>query len=255
MMKLLITSKLNMMKTKITIITIAIVALGVATYAGLQYAKNKLYKHTEISVFVDVTDIQKNPITAQEITNLADMEHHRWWSYAVRLQTLSNYKYTSIGKVELPDAFMAFSNPKKRKKQIALFNENLKRELNSLYRPNTTKPHSALYDPIIREANRLSHFKGKRFIIIHSDLQEHSELFSIYRKADYVLLQKNPEQVMKRLTDSLQPEDLKGIDFYFIYEPKDESDNKRFLVMVHVFQKILESHNATVHIGANIVKP
>lgn len=243
------------MKTKLTIITIAIVALGIATYAGLQYAKNKLYQHTEISVFVDVTDIQKNPITAQEITDLADMEHRRWCSYTVRLQTLSNYEYTSIGKVELPDAFVAFSNPYQRKKQVKTFSATLEKELDSLYQTTTTKPHSALYEPIIREANRISHLKGKRLIIIHSDLQEHSDIFSVYNKLDYALLKKNPNEVVKRLTQHIQPINLKGIDVYFIYEPKDEDDNKRFLMMVHVFQTILESHNATVHIGANIVKP
>lgn len=243
------------MKTKLIFITLAIIVLGITTYIGLHYAKNQVYQHNEISILIDVTDVQKYPITASAVTSLVGINERKWWSYTARVQTLSNYNYTAIAKVELTDAFVAFSNPNKRTKQIAGFTEALNRQLDSVYQSGSGREHSALYEPIIREANRFSNLKGKRIMIIQSDLQEHSELFSVYRNVDYALLQHQSEAVINKLTKYLQPQNLQGIDIYIVYEPKDENDNKRFLMMVHVFQKILESHNATVHISANIITP
>jgi hypothetical protein len=88
---------------------------------------------------------------------------------------------------------------------------------------------------------------------VRTDLAENSDLLSVYRSSDIIELQKYPDKIIEKLRNKIEPENLKGIAVYFVYKPKNEEDNKRFLLMVSLFKKILETNGAKVSIGTTLI--
>jgi hypothetical protein len=210
---------------------------------------------SETVVFVDLTDKQLSEIRGRNLFDYSLVENHTWSRHTVYFESLTNFNYCSIQKVQLDKKFMFLSNPNKRKREILAFGYKLDSALQSLYAQDTGFDNSCIYEPIMREANRLSKVKASsRTIIICSDLQEHNpDFFSVYNRKDIEQLQNNPDKVISRFENKLKPENLSGIKIYINYLPKDFFDNKRFLEMSGIMKIIFESHGAIVKIGPTLV--
>lgn len=242
------------MKTKIIFSIIFIVLLiGTSIYYLLPIINNNM-RGNEIVLFIDKTDIQKEQIKVEDITPILELDNHIWKHNKVWFQTLSNYEYNNVKSVELPCTFFLFSSPKKRKKMINVFTTNIDSTLKEIYRADTGKARSSIYEPLVREVNKLVQTKAsKKIMIVESDLQENTTFFSIYRESDYTQLQTHSEQVITRLEKLLPLKNIQGIDIYLIYQPKSDTDNERFILMANLFKDIFEKKGAHVHIGSNIV--
>lgn len=242
------------MKTKIIFSIILILLLiGTGIYYLLPVIKNNM-RGNEVVLFIDKTDVQKEPIKVEDITPILGLDKSIWKHNKIRFQTLSNYEYTNVKEIELPYTFFLFSNPKKRKKEIIIFTANIDSTLKEIYKADSGKARSSIYEPLVRTANTLAQSKAsKKVMIVESDLQENTNTFSIYRESDYIQLQKHPEQVAERLETLLPLNDVQGIDIYLIYQPKSDADNERFILMAHLFTRIFEAKGAHVHIGSNLV--
>ncbi|MDB5227420.1 MAG: hypothetical protein JWN78_1613 [Bacteroidota bacterium] len=209
---------------------------------------------SETVVFVDLTDKQLNEIRGRDLFDYSLVENHIWSRHTVYFESLTNFNYSSIQKVQLDKKFMFLSNPNKRKREIMAFGNKLDSALQSLYTIDTGFDNSCVYEPIVRENNRLSKVKAtSRTIIICSDLQENSDLFSVYNRKDIEEIQNNPDKIIARFENKLKPENLTGIHIYINYLPRDYFDNERFIEMSGIIKKIFESHGATVKIGPTLV--
>lgn len=242
------------MKTKIIISIIFIVLLiSTGVYYLLPVIKNQM-RGNEVVLFIDKTDVQKEQLKVDDIFSLLDIDKHIWQRNKVALQTLSNFEYNNVQEKELPFAFFLLSNPKKRKKEIVQFKTELDTALQSIYAIDSGRTRSSIYEPVVRTLNELSKSKAhSKILIVQSDLQENTQVFSIYRESDYVVLQKHREQIIGRFTKILPLQDIHGIEVYLIYQPKSDADNDRFILMANLFKEILEQKGAIVHIGSNIV--
>lgn len=242
------------MKTKI-ILGIGFLALliGIGIYFLIPIFKTQM-NGSEVTVFIDKTDVQKEQLKVNDIVSLLDIDTHIWQRNKVELQTLSNFQYNNVQENELPFAFFLVSNPKKRKKEIQQFKTELDSALQSIYAIDSGRTRSSIYEPIVRTLNTVSHSKAhKTILIVQSDLQENTQTFSVYRESDYLLLQKHREQIIERFTKLLALQDIQGIVVYLIYQPKSDADNDRFILMANLFKEILEQKGAIVHIGSNVV--
>lgn len=242
------------MKTKI-ILCIGCLALliGIGIYFLIPIFKTQM-NGSEITVFIDKTDVQKEQLKVNDIVSLLNIDKNIWQRNKVELQTLSNFQYNNVQEKELPFAFFLVSNPKKRKKDIQQFKTELDSALQSIYAIDSGRTRSSIYEPIVRTLNTVSHSKAhKKILIVQSDLQENTQTFSVYRETDYLLLQKHREQIIERFTKLLALQDIQGIEVYLIYQPKSDADNDRFILMANLFKEILEQKGAIVHIGSNVV--
>lgn len=242
------------MKTKI-ILCIGFLALliGIGIYFLIPIFKTQI-NGSEITVFIDKTDVQKEQLKVNDIVSLLDIDKNIWQRNKVELQTLSNFQYNNVQEKELPFAFFLLSNPKKRKKDIQQFKTELDSALQSIYAIDSGRTRSSIYEPIVRTLNTVSHSKAhKKILIVQSDLQENTQTFSVYRESDYLLLQKHREQIIERFTNVLALQGIRGIEVYLIYQPKSDADNDRFILMANLFKEILEQKGAIVHIGSNVV--
>ncbi|MFN8266483.1 MAG: hypothetical protein U0T31_00615 [Chitinophagales bacterium] len=242
------------MKTKI-ILGIGFLALliSMGIYFLIPIFKTQIHG-SEITVFIDKTDVQKEQLKVNDIVSLLDIDKHIWQRNKVELQTLSNFQYNNVQEKELPFAFFLVSNPKKRKKDIQQFKTELDSALQSIYDIDSGRTRSSIYEPIVRTLNAVSQSKAhKKILIVQSDLQENTQIFSVYRESDYLLLQRNREQIIERFTKVLALQNIQDIEVYLIYQPKSDADNDRFILMANLFKEILEQKGAIVHIGSNIV--
>lgn len=242
------------MKTKIIFSFIFIVLLiGTGIYYLLPVIKNQT-SGNEIVLFVDKTDVQKEQIRTEDITPILELDKSIWKHNKIRFQTLSNYEYNNVKSVELPYTFFLFSSPKKRKKEIKAFTANIESTLKEIYKADSGTANSAIYEPLVREANKLAQSSAsKKVMIVESDLQENTTVFSIYRESDYIQLLKHREQVIAMLDTLLHLNNVTGINIYLVYQPKSDADNERFIMMANLFRNIFEQKGAIVHIGSNIV--
>jgi hypothetical protein len=91
-----------------------------------------------------------------------------------------------------------------------------------------------------------------QILLVFSDQQENSELFSCYTKANQLLLHKSPDKVAKHLDSfHLLPENLKGYTIFFVYQPKTREEDQKYLEMITVYKMLLEPRGATVTIQAS----
>lgn len=241
------------MNNKITITLIILLILSVIGYILNPTLKTN-NKNTEGAVFIDITDKQSIQMNAKEIIDFADIENHLYNRHMVWIQTITNYEYSDIHKFELERKFVLASNPYKRADEIKELASKIDNELSVIYQGDTNKEKSSIYAPIMREANRLSHSKaGFRYIIVSSDLGMNEDIFSVFRYNDFNELQNHPEHVIIKLEKELAPEDLTGINFYFIFQPTSPENANRFKLMVHVMQVIIEKHGGRVFVGTSII--
>lgn len=226
---------------------------GFFTYHYLDY-KESLINDSETVAFIDQTDELTTHLSGKQITDFISLDNHQWSTHKVWVEAITNYSYDNVNEITLTSELRMISNPFKRNKEVKRFKQQIDSSLNSLYDNNMSINKSCIYEPVMRELNRLSKSKSHhRFMIINSDLAENSDLFSVYRSNDFTELQNHPDKIMEILRTKIEPENLKGIAVYFVYKPKNDEDNKRFLIMVSLFKKILETNGAEVSIGTTLI--
>lgn len=226
---------------------------GFFTFHYLAY-KESLVNDTETVAFVDQTDELTTRITGKQITDFTSTDEYQWSTHTVWVEALTNYNFDNVSKSTLSKTVRITANPYKRNKDLKRFKLQIDSSLNTLYANDSSKSKSCIYEPVMRELNRISKSKAHhRFIIINSDLAENSDLLSVYRSNDFIELQHHQDKVIEKLTNRIKPENFKNIEVYFVYKPKNDEDNRRFMLMVSLFKKILESNGAEVSIGATLI--
>ncbi len=231
----------------------AIYLTGFFTYHYFDYI-DSLKNDTESVVFVDQTDELTTHISGDQITALIDVDNHQWSTHTVWVEAITNYNYDNLNKITLSKAIRVTGNPFKRKREVKHFMEQLDSSLNTLYETNMSISKSCIYEPVMRELNRLSKSKAHhKYMVINSDLAENSEIFSVYRSNDCIELQKHPDKIIEKLRNRIESEDLNGIMVHFVYKPKNDEDNRRFILMVKLYREILESNGAVVSIGTTLI--
>ncbi|MDB5227830.1 MAG: hypothetical protein JWN78_2023 [Bacteroidota bacterium] len=243
------------MKTKIILLSIFIALLIFSL--GIMHLYPMLTKSVhgnEVLVLIDKTEeAQEELIQTKDITQLLDIDTHLWQKNIVRFNTITNLEYNKELTVQLPYTFILFSNPKKREKDITTFKSNIDNTLQLLYKEDSGRTRSSIYEPLVKSANKLAHSKAyKKIIVVQSDLNE-NKIFSVYRDSDFIQLEKEPQKVIERLEKQIQLEDGQGVEIYFIYQAKSDEEDSRFYMMSNLFKDIFERHHYTVHIASNIV--
>lgn len=114
----------------------------------------------------------------------------------------------------------------------------------------TPKDHSIIYRVIAKELNKLSGSKAKqRTLLVNSDLMENSKELNFYKPRHYNLLINSPCEVEKLLISQLKLMDLKGIEVYFLFQPKDFYQNDTYKAILDIYIKIISEAGGVCKIG------
>jgi hypothetical protein len=120
------------------------------------------------------------------------------------------------------------------------------------YAPDSTLNHSECFATIASELEYL--FKNpalQKTLIVFSDLQENSDVFSCYTAKGQRLLCSNTKKVEQLLQSRHPlPENLVGITIYFVYQPPDREHDQQFSKMLGIYKKLLNERGARVVVQA-----
>lgn len=209
---------------------------------------------TVAGIYLDQTDTFKFAIQTREILAILNPGKYVWGEMNVHLTAVTDNNYEEVSVVTLKSRTMLLSNPHRRKREVSIFGDSLESAIRQIRAKHIGRPRTILYEPLVREANRLARSKAERkFLIVESDLAEHSPLFSVYSPQDSLLLQNNMDSASRKLRNQWPLEDLTGLQVFLVYQPKGYSDNERFVLMSKLFKMTLERAGAKVSIGANLV--
>lgn len=151
------------MKTILIIIGCIIVAC-----AGTLYFAPGLFVPTylETSVLIDKTDTFSSKPDANEILALAHLQDDKWRSTRFRIQTVSNVTYNPITKLELPSVIPLLTNPIERDKNVGVFSQSVKGQIDSINTLPVGFHSSSIYRTVMDEVNTVASLEGKQKIVI-----------------------------------------------------------------------------------------
>ncbi len=145
-------------------------------------------------------------------------------------------------RVYLPDAPTDEQNntqddPQYRPRRVVGFYGNVRNVFSKVYKDfDTTKAfaYSQCWSTIAEAITKLNALPARRkYVIVYSDLQEHSSTFNAYRTNNTAATQ---PIATKLLTANPIPQKLQGITVLFVYLPQTRAEDTRFNQMLRVYK-------------------
>lgn len=205
-----------------------------------------------ISVLVDLTDANSYQPHADEIFSYLEQGHSSN-GLALTLRYVAETRYAPSHQFQLATGEVGFlsnedTRRRKRKRLLTQFKDTLTNYKIGL------SPRSEVFRLVVDELTIFSQEKGKRSLLLFSDLKEHS-FYSVYKKQDVQELLLHPKRIQERFENAtVIPDNLTGIAIHIIYTPSLKED-RVFTAMVDLYKKVFESRGATIQITrSQIVK-
>ena len=228
----------------------------------LSCKENKESKHSvQVGVIVDITDPHSLLPIADPILKLYQFDISKNTEASFEICSLTDKHLNPDIEYHLPEGSITEKNntgddPQYREKLVLSFYDKIKQAISSFdsaSNVDTSLGHSECFATIAENLRGLNRKKAEtNLLIVFSDLQENSEIFNCYPKANQELLQRRPNKVMEIFNNThLLPDSLKGIKIFFVYEPHNREEDQRFNAIAEIFRVLLESRGAEVRIQAN----
>lgn len=209
---------------------------------------------TSAYLFVDITDPDTGRLRASSIIGTATNGRNINDAITVHVETLSPYHHNTVQEFKLPKESLLLGNPTIRKRSVQALTKQLDTTLLKMYAEQNSKEQSNIFEPILTAANELSTSNtSRKVIIVSSDLQENTPLFSYFKKADSILLKTNPDEVERILLNGTPVKDLKGVTIYLIHTPRSLHDDDLFNQFAKLYKRFYEKHHAVVIIQNNLI--
>lgn len=206
------------------------------------------------SIIKDVTDKFPTEIMAQDVYNLAHVPECLYNSHTIRLKYVNNYEYTPTRQLCIDGVPACLSNELTRQEELNGFFKGVQKEMNMFYPRDTVLMRSAILDELIRELNAVASSGAKyRYVVLYSDCCINTIDFSCYDKRDLYDLMNEPDTVEHRLLRHVTPQNYSGVQVHIIFQPRNDGENVRFVIMSNFIKRMLEHYNATVTIQANLI--
>jgi hypothetical protein len=143
-----------------------------------------------------------------------------------------------------------------RERLILNFYQNIRTslmEFNQSHNTDTSLAYSECFKILADEIQLMKSKQCKdNTMLIFSDMQENSKIFSCYSKHTQEMLENNAEKVINLFEKThLLPDDLAGFTFFFVYEPVNRAQDQAYTRMLRIYQKLLEKRTAVVKIQTN----
>ncbi len=234
-----------------------VVALSSCIGARKRHQPDSIY----ITAEVDITDHRQVYPDAESILPLFNFNVEENSDATFRLSSVTDRELNPNTELYLPNGIEteksnSDDDPDFRKKVIVQFFTLVRKavkEFNAKVEGDTSVPHSECFKSIANELqNLVQHKSTKGILLVYSDLQENSSLFSCYSKPGQKILQPFPEKVAAIFEKTfLLPQQLNNITVSFIYDPVSREDDFRFMTMVNVYKRLLIPRGAKVTVSAN----
>ncbi len=236
---------------KITLITAGICLLCSCT-------QTKPGEHMAVTVLVDITDPHQVYPDTKTILPLFGLEENQNNKAVFKLLPITDRKLNPEASIVLEERknterFNHRQDPLFRKRLIVQFCNSVKNVLSNFReeqnRADTSLHNSEVFFMIARELTLLKETKPKKgLLFIYSDLQENTELVSVYHKNKH-LKQKDIEAFFEKT--NLLPDDLTNSTVVVIYHAPDRVAETRFIELSQIYEKMIQKRGGKYIVSAN----
>jgi len=206
------------------------------------------------SVLVDVTDKHLAQPNEVEMIQLIDGSN-REGKIVFRYSQITDVNLNTIEVLALPSRKTGLlSNAVMEKKEERAFQQSLAGVLKPRDSMAPT-PHSAIFDPILRELYYLSRLpqRNHKTFIIYSDLRENNPWVSIYSDSDRWTLEHDPEKLVNRYMEKVvNITTVENISVHVIYHPIDNRDSNEFTYLQNLYTKVFAELDIPISFSANL---
>jgi hypothetical protein len=208
---------------------------------------------SDTGLLADVTDTLNALPDSNEVRKGMALTNDRWASSTFALEIISDVGYNPRHECSIASADPLLGNLNDRNRELEQF-WNCYESAWKLLNDSVGRESSTVYQPIVRELNRLAKSTAtSRKLLVFSDLNENSSVFSVHTKKDFDLLKKDPNAVLEKLSQKGKlPPSLTGIEVFFVYHPKNPEDDERFSLMANLFSDALTMRGAKVTISGSL---
>ncbi|MFA6924737.1 MAG: hypothetical protein WC223_10860 [Bacteroidales bacterium] len=207
-----------------------------------------------VSVVVDLTDQFIAKPKPDEILSFLNSGKNIWDGRIFNLRYITNVSYNPMFEKKIEEQNELLGNRYDRPKKVKQYNDEVKEIIiSSATKEDIGRDNSEVWFSIATELNQLSQSGAdKKVLLVYSDLMENSKRMSFYANDTWNLLKSNPIEIKEYFDSLVKLGDLKGVMVYFIYQPKNTTDDENFRIASQLYKSMLEAKGATVHISANI---
>ena len=215
---------------------------------------------SRISVIPDISDSMACIPAADPILALYGFENNKDQEAHFRLILISDKKLNPAEEINIDDGVTSEQKNENqetdyREQLVNAFYDEVRNTIADFrkhYIPCAALKHSECFATIAGELELLAGSKAaQRTLIIFSDLQENTDVFSCYTPQGQCLLQTNPEKVAKLLLQRCPlPDNLVGVTVYFVYNPCNRDQDIMFGEMVAIYKQLLHARGARIVIQA-----
>lgn len=209
-------------------------------------------KSTEAIILIDNTDaISSRPDNSQIIKSF-NLNKDIWQTINITVSFLSNKDLTSSKTLSLESENRLLASKQLRIAKVENFKKALKKAL--VVDTVSTFNHSIIYRTIARNLNALSKSNASnKHLIIYSDLMENGEV-SFYDNKTLALVKTNPNIIQSILEKDEVINNLKGIETWFIFNPKTYQQNNIYMIVANFYKYLLEAKGAKVYIQQSVTQ-
>lgn len=212
--------------------------------------------HTITSIIVDKTDTSAAQIVTDQIMADKEFAQSNWNGITIRILPITAYDINPVVTITLRPAFALLSSPTTRELEVKQFTERVRKAIDSVSRVKASHPQSIIYSQVAHELEflRVQYDASSKRLLVFSDLNENSSIFSVYDAQAYQRLIQNQELVKQQFIAAEKPSDLHGISLEYIHQVDSPKENDRFLRMANLHKSIFAHAGATVSISASLTQ-
>ncbi|NND77034.1 MAG: hypothetical protein HKN39_02480 [Flavobacteriales bacterium] len=198
-------------------------------------------EHRSVALLYDRTSIEIQEPEILQINKEIGLELNSNNAVHFRYLNLGNTKYLKVEELKLGSNPSLLANEIERIAKV----EKFKKELNTFLEQQIHREHdynnSSLLAPLVEALHLLRlDLADHKTILMYSDLEEHTDIFSVYRKRDLDLALNDPPLAAKKLSEKLVLGDFMDITLRIIHYPKDMESDKRFNTMLSVYKQVFK---------------
>ena len=106
---------------------------------------------------------------------------------------------------------------------------------------------SSILFPLIDNLKDLQEHKGKKILVLYSDLAEFSQIYNSYKLSR--LNSANPQAVAREINTKIEIQNLTNTTLYILYYPNTEAQNTHFKFMLAVYKELFKTSGLTIKVG------
>lgn len=238
------------MKIFYTVVGILLITIGaIGLYVTLRHS------HTITSIIVDKTDTSAAQVVTDQIMATNEFAQSNWNGITIRILPITAYDLNPVVTIKLPCAYSLLSSPTARGLEIKQFTERVRKAIDSVSREQASHQQSIIYSQVVHELEFLrTQYASSKRLLVFSDLNENSNIFSVYDARAYRQLTENEDSIKQQFIAAHKPSDLHGISLEYIHQVHSPTENDRFLRMANLHKSIFAHAGATVSISASLTQ-